>query len=57
METENMQYLVDEGFGGAFAFLFIGLVLIVGFLKMAWSGTLSEDTQRRNYRRDKEGGE
>ncbi len=50
------QYAVENGGSGG-AICLAGLVIILAVCKVAWTGTLSEDVQRRNYRRDKKGDE
>ncbi len=43
------------GDGSGCGILILGIVFILAGI--TWSGTLSEDAQRRNYKRDKKGKE
>lgn len=47
------QYLVDEGYGGALVFLILGVLILIKFVRVMISGTLSEEAQRKNNRRKK----
>ncbi len=50
---ETVQYISESGGGGGL--LVLGaFFFVIGIVKIAVSGTLSENAQRRNYKRDKE---
>ncbi len=52
---ETAQQIGQSMIGDGAACLVIGVIILLVGVKVAISGTLSEDAQRRNYKRDKEG--
>ncbi len=47
---ETVQYITNEG-GGGIAIAIVAIGIAVWLFKAAWSGTFSEDAQRRNIER------
>ena len=47
---ETVQYVANEG-GGGIAIAIIAIAVTGLLFKAAWSGTMSEDAQRRNIER------
>ncbi len=50
---ETMEYVAGNG-GGGLVIIVVGIFVIIKIAKATWSGTLSEDAQRRNRRRRKQ---
>ncbi len=49
---DTVEYIAGNG-GGGLVIIIIGIFIIIRIAKAAWSDTLSEDAQKRNYRRRK----
>ncbi len=51
---ETAQQVGQGIIGDGLPCLFIGAAILFVGIKLMWSGTLSGDAQRQNYKRDKE---
>ena len=49
---ETVQYITNEA-GGGLAIAIIAIAIAVWLFRVAWSGTFSEEAQRRNVERGK----